>query len=56
MFPQAVQEAYIVSESLLVNKLERLIGMIGSESQDEVNVLIRITVREQTKQTRKGLL
>ena len=53
--PQAAQEAYMVNESLSANELERLIGTIGGESQDEVNDQIKAVVREQSKQTRKWL-
>lgn len=53
--PQAAQEAYMVNESSSSNELERLIGTIGGESQDEVNDQIKAVVREQSKQTRRCL-
>ncbi len=53
--PQPAQEAYMVNESLSANELERHIGTIGGESQEEVNARIVGVVREQSKQTRKWL-
>ena len=53
--PQPAQEAYMVNESLSANELERYIGTIGGESQDEVNAQIVGRVRQQSKQTRKWL-
>lgn len=53
--PQPAQEAYMVNESLSANELERQIGTIGGESQEEVNDKISGIVREQAKQTRKWL-
>ncbi|NEP61211.1 MAG: hypothetical protein F6K31_30245 [Symploca sp. SIO2G7] len=53
--PQPAQEAYMVNESLSANELERLIGTIGGESQEEVNAQIVGKVRQQSKQTRKWL-
>ena len=53
--PQPAQEAYMVNESLTANELERMIGTIGGEDQDEVNDRIVGLTREQAKQTRKWL-
>lgn len=53
--PQPAQEAYMVNESLSANELERHIGTIGGDSQEEVNDQIKAVVREQSKQTRRWL-
>ena len=53
--PQPAQEAYMVNESLTANELERLIGTIGGEDQEEVNNAIVGVVRQQSKRTRKWL-
>ena len=53
--PQPAQEAYMVNESLTANELERMIGTIGGEDQEEVNDRIVGLTREQAKQTRKWL-
>ena len=53
--PQPAQEAYMVNESLSANELERHIGTLGGESQEEVNNQIKAVVRQQSKQTRKWL-
>ena len=53
--PQPAQEAYMVNESITANELERLIGTIGGETQEEVNDRIVGVTRQQAKQTRKWL-
>lgn len=53
--PQAAQEAYMVNESLAANELERQIGTIGGDSQDEVNDQIVGSVRQTSKNTRRWL-
>ncbi|NEQ51432.1 MAG: hypothetical protein F6K11_15040 [Leptolyngbya sp. SIO3F4] len=53
--PQPAQEAYMVNESLAANELDRQIGTIGGESQDEVNSRILASVEQTSKQTRKWL-
>ena len=45
----------MVNESLSANELERHIGTIGGETQEEVDARILGMVREQSKQTRKWL-
>lgn len=51
--PQPAQEAYMVNESLAANELDRQIGTLGGESQDEVNSRILASVEQTSKQTRK---
>ncbi|WP_008309000.1 hypothetical protein [Leptolyngbya sp. PCC 6406] len=53
--PQAAQEAYMVNESLAANELERQVGTIGGESQDDVNDRIVTSVRQVSKNTRRWL-
>lgn len=53
--PHEAQQAYMVNESLSAYELERSIGTIGGESQDEVNDKITAVVRETAKTTRKWL-
>ena len=53
--PQPAQEAYMVNESISANELERQVGTLGGESQEEVNAKIAAVVRQQAKQTRKWL-
>ncbi|MBE9068603.1 hypothetical protein IQ260_18310 [Leptolyngbya cf. ectocarpi LEGE 11479] len=53
--PQPAQEAYMVNESISANELERHIGTIGGDSQEEVNDQIKAVVRNQSKQTRRWL-
>ncbi|MEB3355958.1 MAG: hypothetical protein VKK04_04475 [Synechococcales bacterium] len=53
--PQAAQEAYIVNESVAANELERQIGSLGGETQEEVNSKIGGSVRQTSNQTRKWL-
>ena len=53
--PQPAQEAYMVNESLAANELERHIGTIGGETQEEVDEQIIGVVRDQSKRTRKWL-
>lgn len=53
--PQPAQEAYMVNESLTAHELERMIGTIGGEDQDEVNGRIVGLVRQESKTTRKRL-
>ena len=53
--PQPAQEAYMVNESLTANELERLVGTLGGEDQDEVNDAIVGVVRQQSKNTRRWL-
>lgn len=50
--PQPAQEAYMVNESLTATELERMIGTIGGEDQDEVNDRIVGVVRDEAKKTR----
>ena len=45
----------MVNESLAANELDRQIGTIGGESQDEVNSRILASVEQTSKQTRKWL-
>jgi len=51
--PQAAQEAYMVSEALSANELERSIGGLSGETPEEVNGQIIGIVKEQAKQTRQ---
>jgi hypothetical protein len=51
--PQPAQEAYMVNESLAANELERHLGSLTGETQDELNDQIAGIVRGQ--QTRKWL-
>lgn len=53
--PQPAQEAYMVNESLTAHELERMVGTLGGEDQDEVNGRIVGIVRQEAKQTRKRL-
>jgi hypothetical protein len=53
--PQVAQEAYMVNESLSAHQLERQIGTLGGESQEEVNAQITGIVRHQARQTRQWL-
>lgn len=53
--PQPAQEAYMVNESLAANELERSVGGLSGETQEEVNNQITGIVRSQAKQTRKWL-
>ncbi|MEM6256661.1 MAG: hypothetical protein AAF821_27480 [Cyanobacteria bacterium P01_D01_bin.156] len=53
--PQAVQEAYIVNESISANELERSVGGLSGETQDEVNGQIVNIVRETSKKSRPWL-
>ena len=50
--PQPAQEAYMVNESLTAHELERMVGTIGGEDQDEVNGRIVGMVRQEAKKTR----
>lgn len=53
--PQPAQEAYMVNESITANELERHVGSLGGESQEEVDAKIVGITRHQAKQTRKWL-
>lgn len=53
--PQSAQEAYMVNESLAANELERQLGTLGGESQDQVNDQIVESVRQTSKNTRRWL-
>ena len=53
--PQAAQEAFMVNESLAANELDRQVGSIGGDTQDEVNDKIVESVRQTSKRTRKWL-
>ena len=53
--PAPAQEAYMVNESVAANELERQVGTIGGEDQEEVDGQILAVVRETSKQTRKLL-
>ena len=50
--PQPAQEAYMVNESLTATELERMIGTIGGEDQEEVNDAIVGLVRQEAQRTR----
>ena len=53
--PQPAQEAYMVNEALAAYELERYIGTIGGETQEEVDDQIIGLVKQQSKQTRERL-
>ncbi|MEO0759711.1 MAG: hypothetical protein AAFY78_22880 [Cyanobacteria bacterium J06648_16] len=53
--PQPAQEAYMVNESLTANELERSVGGLSGETQQEVNGQIVGIVREQSKKTKRWL-
>jgi len=53
--PQAMQEAYMVIESLTADELKQQICTIGGDSQDEINGQIVGSVKPTSKNTRRWL-